>query len=141
MVYHMTGNIECDSHCHLLPSWSKRSLYQICVRICLHTLLQLTLLHLTQARSSRISTQVCGGDINISPQLRHVCDKYQALQVGAASPLFSGLVLICHDDVTSFKQGGPAESSLRRAALSVLGLIVLSQIMSNCVINTSCDSC
>ncbi len=59
MVYHMTGNIECDSHCHLLPSWSERSLYQICVRTCLHTLLQLTLLHLTQAHSSRISTQVC----------------------------------------------------------------------------------
>ncbi len=52
-----------------------------------------------------------------------------------------GLVLIRHNDVTSFKQAGTAASSLRRAALSVLALIVLSQIIPNWVINTSCDSC
>ena len=64
-------------------------MYQICVRTCLYTLLQLTLLHLTQTRSSRTSTQVCGDGIKISPQLRHVHDNYQALQAGAASSLFS----------------------------------------------------
>ena len=62
-------------------------------------------------------------------------------RLGLQAHCFLGLVFISHDDVTSFKQAGTAASSLRGAALSLLGLIVLSQIMYICVLNTSCYSC
>ncbi len=125
----------------IFPSWSKRSLYQICVRTCLHTLLQLTLLHLTQACSSTIRTQVCGGGVNNRRSSDVSVSRIRPYRSGLQAHSFLGLVLVSDDDVTSFKQAGPAASSLSRAALSVLGLIVLSQIMSNWAINTSCVSC
>ncbi len=49
---------------------------------------------------------------------------------------------VMHDDITDFQQAGTAAAdNLGRAVLSVLGLIVLSQMIIICVEAASCYSC